>query len=527
MDLGKLRQLCQWDANRVQTWSHSMHRLLPPQRIVIVGGGSAGWMAAAYLRKKLSTNVPITLVESPRVGKIGVGEGTIPIIRDLIELIGLEERNWMTACEATFKLGIRFNNWLERGSWWWHPFYFNHPQFPEKGIVDSWLAERTSGRPEFQDLASLKHGCMSWQLAKGNRAPRFLASVGDFEGWDSDHAFHFDAHLFGQCLQAAAKRDGVRHVVDHIVDVCVNSKGHIASVTTESQGAIEGDFFLDCSGFRRLLMEAVSDSAFISYGQELFCDAAVTLPVAYEDPAVEMRPYTVATALNAGWVWQISLYHRIGVGYVYSSRYLDRDDAERELREFIGPGRVDKVAANHLRFAAGRLETPWVKNCVAIGLAEGFVEPLEATALGVAQHHLKKTAEIIASPWEQSAIDQYNRAVAQIYAEVKRFLVAHYCHTARRDTQFWRDVAQLESPWQETGRREELVVPRQASVFAPQSWTCLAAGFDCLPRRPTAPSGGKVLSFEQLAAAQQSQQRVLPGFLHQWRFLQSIRRPHS
>ncbi len=495
--------------------------------IVIVGGGSAGWMAAAYLRKVLPADVLITQVESPHVATIGVGEGTIPVVRDFIGALQLDEREWMTACQATFKLGVRFDNWFVGDDWWWHPFFFRHPSCEEKRLVDAWLFHRQQGAERFETAASLYDYCMSWQLAKENRCPRFRASFGDFENWNSDHAFHLDAALFGQYLRdRVALPAGVEHVVAHVSHVECAETGQISCLHLEDGRQIAGDLFIDCTGFRRLLMQSIGPASYTSFANELLCDRAMAFPVPYEDPWSEMRPYTLSTAMSAGWIWQIGLFHRVGMGYVYSSQFIEDDRAEEELRAFAGEHRVRDLNVNRIRFQAGCLNAPWINNCVAVGLAEGFVEPLEATSLGVTQHHLKKLAAILErESYSADQIDSYNRDVRAIYDEIRRFLVSHYCFTHRTDTPFWRAVAELDSPLKTLRAQSAATIPADVvgtRVFSTQSWVCLGAGLDGLPSGRAAQHSG-VLSIDEMVRARDSQRRVLDGFMRQYDFLRHLR----
>jgi tryptophan halogenase len=432
----------------------------------------------------------------------------------------------MTHCQATFKMGVRFDNWCGPNQWWWHPFFFLHPDHSEKRLVDAWLVLRQMGVPAFQDPRTIRDVCMSWRLAGEHRCPRFRSTHGDYESWDSDHAFHFDAGLFGHYLRdQVAVPGGTTALIGHVVGVDVDETGWIQALRLDDGRRIEADFFIDCSGFRRTLIGQLPGFQFNSFSSELLCDRALAMPVPYENPWREMLPYTLSTALSAGWVWQISLFHRMGMGYVYSSKYLNEDQAEAEFRQFLGLQRVAPLAVHKVQFEAGCLECPWVNNCVALGLAEGFVEPLEATALGVTQHHIKRIQQILARPDGFAAhVDGHNRLVREIYHEIKRFLVSHYCFSQRRDTPFWRDVTRLKSPLHEVvARAAARIEPSDVgtSVFATQSWICLAAGFDVLP--PGRPAETEGLPTEaHLRAATDSQHRVLDGFIRQLQYLRHL-----
>ena len=479
-------------------------------------------MAAGYLSRALPSS-QITLIESPLVSSIGVGEGTIPALRGFLRSLDITDDDLVRHANATFKLGIRFEDWKQHGSWWWHPFFCLHAQYPEEAIIDGYLAESGASAGRLSDLS------MSWRVAGAGAAPRVRADKPTLDHWQPKYATHFDASLFADLLRRRFAGAGrVQHVIDHVTEVCVVD-GSVSAVVTEQQGRIEGDFFVDCTGFRRVLMQAVSDAAFVSFQPELPCDRAVTLAL----EADQSRPYTTATALSAGWAWQIDLSHRTGVGYVYSSRHLSPEEAEAEVRQFAATAlgldstTVAEVAANHLGFRAGHLRDPLVANCAAIGLAEGFVEPLEATSLGLTAAHISELAGLLMDGrWADEAVaSAYNRSIAAAHDDVKNFLLAHYCFTNRTDTDFWREAAALAAPLRPT-------VERQAAngggrVFCSSSWRCLAEAFD-LPLSDTARVScnnvdSRPLTSEDLGVIDILQGEALGEFVDQRTYLDAVR----
>jgi hypothetical protein len=502
---------------------------LPFHKIVIVGGGSAGWMAAAYLRRRMPLNVAISLVESPDIPTIGVGEGTLPSFRAFVGELGLDARDWMKRCEATFKLGVRFDNWWNKDRSWWHPFFFHHPSHGERALVDAWLHHHACGDPQLRRPETLRAYSLSWKLARTNRCPISAGNGGATDEWISDHGFHLDATLWAEYLRkSVAVPRGVEHVRGQVTNVIKNPSGWIEALALDGDRSIAGDFFIDCTGFARRLIREVSPARFLPFGQELLCDRAVALRVPYRHPEREMRPYTLATALSSGWVWQIGLFHRLGAGYVYSSSFLSEEEAESELRNFLGEERVKDLTANRIRFTSGRLEEPWVGNCVALGLSEGFVEPLEATGLAVIQHRLREIARILsAAPrFSQHETSEYNREANYIFDEIKQFLVCHYCFSRRTDSTFWCEVrkrrpAVVEVEWRKAGHPGGDLAGRR--VFFPQSWICLATGLRALPQLLVKTPVGSLLGRDEMETVRSTLEELSRAFLPQKRYLSSLR----
>jgi tryptophan 6-halogenase len=419
--------------------------------VAIVGGGSAGWMTAAYLRKALPGLQRITVVESPDIRTIGVGEATFSTVKLFFDFLGLQERDWMPSCNAAYKLGIKFVDWRGDGGHFYHPFQ-RYEVVDGFNLGEWWLRLKRDEEP-------FDYACfLTPALCERKRSPRFLdGRVFDesVQGYFTDrhiarrnvlaehraqfpYAYHFDASLLASFLKGWAMQRGVEQVVDDVVGVKLAEDGSICHLETRGHGPLEADLFVDCTGFRGLLINQALGEPFVSFADSLLCDSAVALQVPVDVAADGIEPYTTATALSAGWVWKIPLYGRIGTGYVYSSAFLSREQAESEFRRHLGPA-ADGCAPNHIRMRIGRCRSSWVKNCVAIGLASGFVEPLESTGIFFIQHGIEE----LVSHFPHGAPDPemvrgYNRAVADCIDGVRDFLVLHYRASDRADTPFWQ-----------------------------------------------------------------------------------------
>lgn len=410
------------------------------KELIIVGGGTAGWMTAAYLAQTLAAASPggarITLIESADIGILGVGEGTFPSIQRTLRRIGIPESTFLKESNATFKQGIRFNNWQfapgQMGrNHYFHPFASSQEQ---NGIdlLSYWLLGCAGvGVPIDEALTIQK------RVADAHRGPKRIAD----KDYDSplSYAYHFDAVAFARTLREAGKKLGVRHVVDTVDAVNLDKSGAIESLTTHEHGLIVGDLYVDCTGFRAQLIGQALKSPYKSCRWSLFCDRAVAMQVPYDKPDAPIASYTISTAHEAGWTWDIGLDARRGTGYVYSSAHTDDARAEEVLRDYVGPS-ADGKPVRTFKFEAGYREASWVKNCVAVGLASGFFEPLEATGIVL----IEVAAILLANlfPWAgnvETAARQFNNTMRQRYERCADFIKMHYCLTKRTDTQFWRD----------------------------------------------------------------------------------------
>ncbi len=412
----------------------------PVKRVLVVGGGSAGWITAAYMNAVLNTGGPdsvtIAVVESPRIGRIGVGEATVPTIRHVLQTIGLDERAFMRATDATFKQAIRFDGWLDGGDeHYYHPF-----DRRSGGPVDragaTWMA--SDRRTPFAKTVSTQPF-----LCDAGLAPR-MPGTKDF-GSPLPYAYHMDAERFADYLCAHATARGVTHYQDDVTDVEMTETGHIAAVQTAGGLRLDADLFVDCTGFAGLLIEKALGAGFTDYSPWLLCDSAIAMRVPYDvhDPGV-IRPFTTARALSAGWCWDIGLQNRRGLGYVYASQFLDADSAEAELRALEG-AHAQGLPARALRFRVGRRTAAWTANCVSIGLASGFIEPLESTGLYLSEFAAVTLCELFPHHGVMVPLARrFNTILANRYEEILDFVNLHYCLTRRQDTPFWREVRKAE-----------------------------------------------------------------------------------
>ena len=408
------------------------------KRVLIVGGGSSGWTAAAYLNAALNINGPkvaeISLVESPDVPRIGVGEATIPNINQ--DLVGIDELDFMKAVDGTFKQSIRYVNWLENnGKFYHHPF----SRFGQRIGDDSgrrWLMSDRSV-PYMNTISAQPILCEMGLAPKMFKKVNFGIPLG--------YAFHMNALKFADYLRDFSTARGVTHYLDHVIDIDMLENGNIAAVQTKSGKRLEADLFVDCTGFAAHLIEKALGVGFTDCSQWLICDRAVTMHVPYEHyyPG-HVHPYTTATALSAGWVWDIPLQTTRSLGYVHSSAHISDDNAEKELRAFEGD-HAESLPSRIVRFKVGRREQQWVGNCIAIGLSGGFIEPLESTGLYLSQLASELLAEHFPNTDDMAPLAfRFNRIMANRFYEILDFINMHYCLTRRTDTEFWREVRRPE-----------------------------------------------------------------------------------
>ena len=451
---------------------------------VILGGGTAGWIAANRLAAHWNDrDIDITLVESPDIGIIGVGEGSTPPLKLFLDFIGVEESDWMSRCDATYKTGITFRNWSTKPRFdeYFHPFQcqpdelvlpaFYHNSFLRRQGVD------LDGHPS--------QFFLGWQLAQQRLAP---ITPPNFP-FKMNYGYHFNSGQLGVFLQEWAEKRGVKYKQATVTDVVLDDQGYIDYLKTDSEETIKADFYIDSSGFRsRLLREALGVS-FDSCEDVLFNDSAVVFAT---DPDENPEPQTISTALKYGWAWKIPLTSRFGNGYVYSSRYVDDDDAEMEFRQNLGLVDAD-VEARKLKFPVGRVREHWVKNCLAVGLSQGFIEPLEATALDMVQ---ETVASFVDSANKGDMTDRYrdefNTRISRRFDAVRDYIVCHYRINTRSDTDYWRDAGSNEkisqslreilTAWVE-GKNITDELERQSldAYFPSMSWNCLLAGKGIYP----------------------------------------------
>lgn len=408
--------------------------------VVIVGGGSAGWMAAAYLDAALNRGgrkvAEISLVESPDVPRIGVGEATIPSINHILAVIGIDERDFMRRVDGTFKQSIKFVNWLHnRGEHYYHAFGRYKPT-PIDDSGPRWL--RSNRSIPFMQTVSAQP-----LLCEHNLAPKMLGKW-DF-GARLTYAFHMNALSFADYLCEIATARGVKHYMDHVVDIEMAENGDIDVLKTRNGEQIHADLFVDCTGFAALLIEKKLGVKWVDCSQWLLCDRALTINIPYSHHYLGfVRPYTTATALSAGWVWDIPLQNRRALGYVHSSAFLSEEQAEEELRAFEGQHAKD-LSSRVVHFKVGMREKAWVRNCVAIGLASSFIEPLESTGLYLSDLAAVMLAEHFPYHGDMAPLAyRFNRIMANRFYEILDFINMHYCLTRREDSDFWREVRRPE-----------------------------------------------------------------------------------
>lgn len=409
--------------------------------IVIVGGGSAGWLTAGVLAAEHRA-LKITLLESPNVGPIGVGEGTWPTIRDTLRSVGVSETDFIRECDASFKQGSKFQQWVtaREDDHYFHPFVL--PQgYTETNLVAGWL-ERHAAVP-FADLVSFQpHLCAHGKAPKQAATPEYAAVA--------NYAYHLDAGKFGLFLRKHCVENlGVQHILDHVVGVNAHDNGDIASVQTQEHGAIAGELFVDCSGMQSLLLGQHFGVPFNSQRHVLFNDTALAIQVPYQNDDSPIASQTISTAQHNGWIWDIGLPTRRGVGHVYSSAHTTDEAAERELRTYIGRtgGPSNMPSPRKLTFNPGYREKFWQRNCVAIGLSAGFIEPLEASAIALVELSAAMLRDQM--PATRTAMDivarRFNDSFTYRWERVIDFLKLHYVLTQRTDSDFWRDNCRAES----------------------------------------------------------------------------------
>jgi hypothetical protein len=413
------------------------------EKVVILGGGTAGWMTASYLAKALSGTAEIVVLEAPAVPRIGVGEATLPNLQAVFfDYLGLKESDWMPKCNGSFKSGIKFINWRTPGEAAAQPrtapdgsdhFYHVFGLLPEHDslpLSHYWMQQRASGETDER----FDYACY-WlpTLMDAKKAPCWP------DGRQAtSYAWHFDANLVAEFLQELATSQlGVRHVQDRMVDVEMDDRGFIAALHTEQGERLDADFFVDCSGFRGLLINHAMAEPFLDMSDHLLCDSAVATAVPHDDDA-GVEPYTSAIAMPSGWTWKIPLLGRFGTGYVYASRYCDQETA---IRDFCGMWDLDpnETPLNKIRFRVGRNRRAWVRNCVSIGLSSCFLEPLESTGIyfvTAAIYHLARNFPD--KTFDEALIANFNREIETMFDDSRDFIQAHFAFSPRTDTQFWR-----------------------------------------------------------------------------------------
>jgi tryptophan halogenase len=453
----------------------------PIRSVVIVGGGSAGWMTAAALAKSFGRQLEVTLVESEEIGIIGVGESTVPHLRDFNSLLQIHEADFIRQTKGTFKLGIQFNDWRRIGDSYVHGFGTIGRGLGLLDFHQYWLKARKLGLAK-----DIGHYSINTLAAPQGR---FLVPPPDAPPnsplADIVYAYQFDAGLYARYLRTYAEGRGARRIEGKVVEVRQNgTSGFVESVRLESGVIVAGDLFIDCSGFRALLIGGTLGSPFRDWTNWLPLDRAIAVPCEKVEPPT---PYTRVTAHEAGWQWRIPLQHRTGNGYVYSSRFISDDEAAAALLKRLD-GKPLADAGRPIRFAAGKREKLWDKNVVAIGLAGGFLEPLESTAIFLAQSGIFRLVHLFPRLGFDPSLEQTYNAQAQFeYERIRDFLTLHYCATERDDSELWRYCRNMSIP---DSLREYIALFADAGrfyrngteLFAATSWVQVMLGQGIAPR---------------------------------------------
>lgn len=448
------------------------------KNIVIVGGGSAGWMTAAALSSLLAPEtVKITLIESDKIGTIGVGEATIPDMINFNAMLGIDEAEFLKAVNGTFKLGIEFNDWGQIGESYIHPFGSIGVDMQGIDFHQYWLHAKAGGNP-----APLQDYCMSSVAAARNKFmrpdPNPRSPLSHLR-----YAYHIDATLYAKYLRGYAETRGVKRAEGKVEDVKVDSEtGNITGLTMESGDLITGDFFFDCTGFRALLTEKALNVPLVDWSHWLPCDSAQTVASERVGP---LLPYTKATAKPAGWQWRIPTQHRTGNGHIYSSQYMGDDEAVDILIDGLDSKPIGEP--RKIRFKTGCRETLWNKNCIAIGLSAGFLEPLESTSLFLIQQGISRFITLFPTAEISNVVrEEYNKQMQKEFYQVRDFIILHYVTTERDDSPFWKYCRNMSIP--ETLKRKidlfsaaGRVFRYDDELFSKESWIAVCLGQNIFP----------------------------------------------
>ncbi len=465
----------------------------PAPAITVLGGGTAGWMAACLFARAWP-GARVIVIESPEIGIVGVGEGSTPQLRNFFKTLRIAESDWMPRANATYKAGIAFHGWSSRPGFgsYFHPF-----QTAIDGFTAPAFFQATRFRRTGHDVpAHPDRFFVPTAIAAARNAP---VPPPNFP-FDIGYGYHFDAHLIGAVLRDHAVGLGVVHLERRIVEVVLAEGGDVESLRDSTGETIGGDLFVDCSGFRSTIAQGALGVPFRSFGENLFNDRAVVMPTPADPHAT--NAHTLATALSNGWCWDIPLTNRTGNGYVYSARYTDPDAAEAELRAHLGPA-AENATARHLTMNVGRVETSWTRNCLAVGLSQGFIEPLEATALHIIQATVEGFIDdFTGGGFTQARRDAFNARINRRYDGIRDYIVAHYRMNSRTDTPYWRDNAAnqdlsdslkaIMTCWFTGGDLEREIADQGiGGYYSAVSWHCLLGGYGTYPAeaklRPPAP----------------------------------------
>ncbi|BCD96982.1 tryptophan halogenase family protein [Marinagarivorans cellulosilyticus] len=437
----------------------------PIRKIVIAGGGTSGWLAAAAISKVFGKNFDITLVESPEIGRIGVGEATIPTLRVFHKLLGINEREFMAHVQGTFKLGIEFRNWANKGDKYFHSFGITGKECWACQFQHFWLAGKKYGIDvPFGDY------CPESKAARLDRCSD--------EDSGLNYAYHLDATLYADFLKKFSQKHGANHVEGMIEKVLISPEnGYIKSLLLKDGREIEGDLFLDCTGFKALLIDGALNTPWVPYGHYLPCDSAIALQTELvRDP----RPYTQSIAHDFGWQWRIPLQHRAGNGLVYSSRHVSDDEAMATLMKNLEGSPVTEPRV--IKYVTGRRINAWSKNCIAVGLTSSFIEPLESTSIHLAMSAIYRLMRYFPqNEISMSNVEEFNRQSAVETDRARDFVIMHYHLTQRADTEFWRYCKNMKIP-EALANRVQLfkdtaaIALEEKELFLNDSWVQVMMG---------------------------------------------------
>lgn len=455
------------------------------RRIVIVGGGTSGWMTAALMSRVMRSSAQfITVIEPPGPRGIGVGEASVISIVQLLKKLGADEVEMMQRCEATYKLGIRFCDWHEKGHDNWHPFGVCGARIDGRDLFPFWLADSK----RFRTSESYEAYSLQWAASIAGKAPHAFHCPSPIAQTQS-YAFHFNAEALAGWLRDLALRNGVNEISGAVQNAELAENGDICAVRLIAGERVEGDLFVDCSGFQSVLMQKALGDPFQSWSSHLLCDRAV----AYKIPAEgAVPPYTKSHALSAGWAWHIPLAAHLGLGYVYSSQFISDEAAWEELRQHAQLNPLAGQEPRFLRMRVGRQQSFWKKNVVAIGLSAGFLEPLESSDIHLSQVGIELLLKNFPAGRNVDSLrSYYNQRMALIYDEVRDFVQMHYRLSRRTDSAFWIAAREAEisgdlkrrlSLYDEVGMLDQL----QSEAFPETSYFHLLTGNQRLPRRAPA-----------------------------------------
>jgi hypothetical protein len=473
------------------------------ENIIIAGGGISGWLSALFLDKFLNSQdkvCSITVIESEDLANISFEEASLSGFRAFLQILEINEYDFIVNTDATFKLAIKFVNWSGSGEEdiFWHPFSGRGPLVGEFPMIDWWLKKKLNGKV-FKVTADY-FSSLNTSLAGYNKAPKLITEKRNFVG-EVPYAYHMNANLAALYLSKIGRKRGIKVIADEIINVKVNTQGFISQLQTKSNGAVTGDLFIDCSGFKGLLLNKALKEPFIP--DSVFCDSAVIVKFPMGPDDKKILPYMTATTLSSGWVWHKPLFSSYSYGYVYSSSYISKDKAEKELLAFLGK-KAGEGETKHIKMRVGRAKNPWRKNCIAIGPAAGFIEPLESTGIQMIEMGLR--ALLFNFPdksFNPSLAKNYNVFMSARQQHIVDFILLHYYLARRSDTKFWKEIKiklkLTESLKEDLELLEKVFFDFRAkpstiaNVFTRESYLYILAGLGYLPK-----SSWTLLNYKEL-----------------------------